>query len=372
MEFTPSEEQVFVREVASQILDDQFSDDALAAFDVSGETMHREAWGHLAEAGLLGLALPEAVGGMALGLMELLVLVEEVGRTIAPVPITPTLVLGALPISEFGTEDQRAALLAGVADGETVLTAALADAGAADPHAAATTARVEGGGWVLDGVKVAVPALTAARTVLVPAQTPDGVQCFAVDTSQGGVTVTPQQLMNDEWVGELSLEAVHVLDSARLAGLTVDWLIDRAHLAQAAEILGMGRTALALTAAYTGTRHQFGMPIGAFQAVQQRAADMYIALQALEVALLQAAWRTANGLPADRETRIARYWAGHSGHHIVSAATHLHGGMGFDRDYALHRYYLRTKRLEFSLRGAGAQLEALGRWIVEHGTTQRR
>ena len=79
-----------------------------------------------------------------------------------------------------------------------------------------------------------------------------------------------------------------------------------------------------------------------------------------------------DGLPADRETRIARYWAGHAGHHIVSGATHLHGGMGFDRDYALHRYYLRTKRQEFSLRAAGAQLEDLGRWIVEHGTTQRR
>jgi len=371
MEFSPSEEQVYVRQVASQILQDQFSDEALVAFEASGEPMHAEAWHHLAEAGLLGLTLPERLGGMNLGLMELLVLVEETGRAVAPVPVASTLVLGALPIVEFGSESQRSLLLTGVAEGTRLLTAALTDAGASEPYAVATTARVDGDGWVLDGVKQAVPALLSANYVIVPAQTRDGLRCFVVSTSQGGVNVTPQRLMNDELAGQLTLEAVHVSDEARLDGLTVEWMVERALLAQAAEILGMGRAALALTASYTGTRKQFGTPIGAFQAVQQRVADMYIALQALEVALLQAAWRTANGLPADREVRIAAYWAGESGHHIVSAATHLHGGMGFDRDYALHRYYLRTKRLEFSLRGTGALLEELGRWVVEHGATQR-
>jgi alkylation response protein AidB-like acyl-CoA dehydrogenase len=130
-------------------------------------------------------------------------------------------------------------------------------------------------------------------------------------------------------------------------------------------LLGLSHEALKLTAAYVTERHQFGIPIGSFQAVQQRAADAWIQTQVMEASLWQAAWRVESGLASSRECAIARYHASEGSHFVCAAAQHLHGGFGFDRDYPLHRYFLAARQHEFILGGANAQLEKLGDLLAE-------
>jgi alkylation response protein AidB-like acyl-CoA dehydrogenase len=170
---------------------------------------------------------------------------------------------------------------------------------------------------------------------------------------------------NDDPLGRVVLDGC---PGERLAGLDLvpAWR-QRVDLGIAAVQYGLAKTAVRLTAAYVRERKQFGRAIGTFQAVSQRAADAWIDLQALEVVLLQAAWRVQEGLEAERQVRIARWWAAEATHRIVAAAQHLHGGFGFDRDYPLHRYFLTAKQLEFVLGGANAQLHALGELVARDG-----
>ena len=169
MDFSLSEEQLALKDLARQILEDQLTPDRLREIERDPEWFDRKLWGDLAQANLLGLAIPEAFGGMGFGFLELSLLMEEIGRTVAPVPALAALVLGALPIVEFGSDAQKQRLLPGVASGEKILTAALVEEGSSDPTPALTRARQDGNGWRIDGSKSCVPAAHLAERVLIPA-----------------------------------------------------------------------------------------------------------------------------------------------------------------------------------------------------------
>jgi alkylation response protein AidB-like acyl-CoA dehydrogenase len=134
---------------------------------------------------------------------------------------------------------------------------------------------------------------------------------------------------------------------------------------------GVAAEAVRLTGEYTTARHQFGKPLASLQAVTQRAGDAYVDAQAIELTMTQAAWRLSAGLDADREVAIAKYWAAAGGQRAIHAAQHLHGGMGVDRDYPLHRYFLLAKQLELYLGGASRQLVRLGAHLADHGAVRR-
>ena len=144
----------------------------------------------------------------------------------------------------------------------------------------------------------------------------------------------------------------------------VEWLLDRALLGVCALELGVAERALRITAQYTTERRQFDRPIGSFQAVQQRAADAWIDVEAIRLTAWQAAWRLAQGLPAREELLVAKFWAAEAGHRITYAAQHLHGGIGVDVDYPIHRYYLWSKALELTLGSGARQLARLGEAIA--------
>src|SRR5439155_19498582 len=181
MDFSFSEEQEAVRDLAHQILEGQVTPDRLKEIEAGEERFDRRTWAELAKANLLGIALPDDVGGSGLGLIELALILEEVGRTVAYVPVLSTLVLGGLPIAEFASAEQRKALLPPVVAGDLVLTAALVEPGT-EPGRPTTTATRDGDGWRLDGVKVCVPDGLLAGRILVPAATgEDTVGGFLVD-----------------------------------------------------------------------------------------------------------------------------------------------------------------------------------------------
>jgi acyl-CoA dehydrogenase len=331
MEFAFSVEQEALRALAKK---------ALAA---------REPWSELGRAGLLGVAIPEAYGGAGLGLVELCLLCEEAGR--AAVSLVPSL-LGALALAEFGGA-LRDRWLPEVARGEVCLALA--------PLDGATRSRRADARLLLDGVIDRVEPAAAAR-VVVAARLDGEPALLLVDPCAGGRE--PQQASDGAALERLTLDGapVELLAAGRAA---LEWLAARRAAALCATALGIAERQLAMTAEHVVKRHQFGKPIGAFQAVAQRIADAYIDVDAMRLTAWQAAWRLSAGLPADDELAIARFWAAEAGARVSATAQHLHGGLGFDRAYPLHRYFLVGKRVELEL-GAAASLAELGARLARH------
>ena len=364
MDFSFTEEQLDVQALARRILEGGVSTDSLVALETGGgERFEPGLWKELAQADLLGIALPEEVGGSGYGLVEQCLVLQEVGRTIAPVPVWASIVCGALPVATFGSPAQKEAWARPAATGDRILTAALTEPVSRDHLQPATAATRDGDGWRLSGVKTAVPAATLADLVLVPATTPDGeVRVFLVEPSADGVRVEAQRTTNRDVAGLVELDGARVAGDAVLDGgaETVEWIVERATVGLCAMQLGVTEQAVHDTAEYTKQRVQFDRAIGTFQAVAHRAADCYIDVEGIRLTLWQALDRLASGLPAAREVAVAKFWAAQGGHRVANAVVHLHGGMGVATEYPIHRFFLNAKQLEFMLGGATDQLRRIG------------
>jgi alkylation response protein AidB-like acyl-CoA dehydrogenase len=373
MDFDFTEEQSALRDLAGEILEREVTQELLRSLEAGDGWVAHDLWKKLADANLLALAVPEALGGMGYGLVELCILLEQVGRAVAPVPAFATLVLGGLPIAHHGTEEQQRRWLPPMAAGDLFLTGALVDADSADPARPATTATRNGGGYRLSGAKRFVPHLDLAERVVVPATTEDGVGLFLVDPKTPGASAVRQEITNGEPVFEVTFANVQVPatdllgDDAAGGAARVAWLHDCALIALAASQLGVSSQALDITTGYVSQREQFGAPIGSFPAVQHRCADMYMDLNALRWTTWRAACRIDRGVDASRDAMVAKIWVGEAGSRIANGSQHLHGGAGVDRDYPLHRYFLWSKALELSLGAAMPQLARLGRDMARTG-----
>jgi len=346
-------------------------------------------WAGLAAAGVLAAGLPGELGGDGLGFLEQCGVLTELGRVVSPVPYLPSVVLGAGAVAAFGRAGQRRwAVAAG--DGSAVLTVALAEEDGDDPASPSVRAERAGPRWRLSGVKTAVPAATRADLALVPAtvasggageaagQTAGQVLVFLVEPSDDGVTVQPQELTEGDGAARLLLDDV-LLDDSRVLGAAgrgrevADWLVSRGTVGVCAVQAGVLERALELTAGYARSREQFGRPIGSFQAVAQRLADAYIDVEAVRLTMWQAAWLLtagqADGQADDAEVAAAiasaKFWAADAGHRVAHTAVHVHGGLGIDTSYPVHRYFLAAKGAEFALGGATAQLRLLGEVLAQ-------
>jgi 3-oxocholest-4-en-26-oyl-CoA dehydrogenase beta subunit len=324
-------------------------------------------WADMAAAGVLAAGLPETLGGAGLGLLEQCSVLIEIGRAASDVPYLASVVLGAGALAEFGSPEQADRWAVPAGRGEMVLTAALAEEDGEDPRRPSARAGRADGRWVLSGVKTAVPAAPAADLFLVPAAVPDGVMVFLVVPSDDGVRVEPQRLTDFAEAGRVVLDGV-ALDQDRLLGgpEVADWLASRAMVSLCALQCGVIERALELTAEHARSRVQFGRPIGSFQAVTQRLADAYIDTEAVRLTMWQAAWLLAAGdAAADVAVATAKFWAADAGHRVAHTAVHVHGGLGIDTSYPVHRYFVAAKHHEFALGGATAQLRRIGTALAQ-------
>ena len=393
MDFELGEEEQAIRDLTSQVLDDMSSHERLKALAADGDHVDRKAWAALAATGVVGASVPEAHGGLGLGFLAIAVALEEVGRRASPVPLLTTAAMGAMPIAAFGTESQRAAWLPGIADGSMLTCAALAEDGttATEPTTTARTATDRSGpapdgdgsapgrggsghdgrGYVLDGTKVLVAGGLDADIALVPARLDNGgVGVFIVPTDAEGLEVQPVEVTTGRPEARFELSGLRVGADALLGGGASDgaeivrFIEQHANVGLCMMMAGAARAAIEMAADYTKQRHQFDRPVATFQAVSQRAGDSYIDAEAIWLTAYQAAWRLSAGLPADREIAIAKYWACEGGYRVVHAAVHVHGGVGVDRDYPLHRHFLAARHIELTLGHAEEQLAELGRQIA--------
>lgn len=376
MDFTYDEDQEEVRALARRIIADHSAPERLTEIEADDDGIDLELYKALATAGLLGLPISEDVGGAGLGLTEICLVVEEIGRYAAAAPVLESVVLGGLAIDAFGGEATRTDWLPPMIAGERVLTAALTEA-TADPRRPATTARrADDGSWRLHGTKVCVPAGLAADAILIGART-EGTggaagetAVFVVPAASDGLHRQRQQTTTGRPVAMVSLDGVVVGETARLGGdqraaEVLGWLIERATAALCVLAVGACEEAMRLTAEYVKERQQFGRAIATFQAVGQRAADAYVDTVAIRLTAWQAAWRLSAGLPATDQVAIAKFWASEGGQRVVHAAQHLHGGVGVDRTYPVHRYFLLAKQIELDLGAASEQLSLIGRRLAE-------
>jgi 3-oxocholest-4-en-26-oyl-CoA dehydrogenase beta subunit len=321
-------------------------------------------WGDLATAGVLAAGLPLSLGGAGLGLLEQCSVLIELGRAACDVPYLASVVLGAGALAAFGTAAQQERWVAAAGRGSVVLTAALAEPDGDDPRVPSARAERADGRWVLSGVKTTVDAAPEADLFLVPCATPDGVLVFLVAPSDAGVRVEPQQLTGFGSAGRVVLDGCVLSGDRVLGGVrdeVSDWLAARATVGLCAMQSGVIERALELTAEYAKSRVAFGRPIGSFQAVTQRLADAFVDVEAVRLTMWQAAWLLASGAAgSDVAVATAKFWAAEAGHRVAHTAVHVHGGMGIDVTYPVHRYFVAAKRNEFALGGATAQLRRIG------------
>ena len=369
MDFSSTSEAAEAAALAATILADHCTPDRLRAAEREQDRFDPRLWAVLADAGLLALTAPESAGGSGLGLLELCGVLVEVGRAVSPVPLGVHAVT-ASALARFGSPEQQARWVPPAADGEAVLTTALAEDRRHAPHDPVTAAELTGVTWQLTGSKVAVPAATRADLFLVPASASEGLTVFLVHADDPGVHVSRQVLSGGEAVGRLELDRA-VIPVERVlgtvgGGLAVcDWLEQWLTVAVCAEQLGTLEGALSLTSSYAKSREQFGRPIGTFQAVSQRLADCYIDVLGARLTMWQAAWRLAEDLPARAEVAVAKLWAADAGHRVAHTTVHVHGGVGIDLDGEAHRYFTAAKRHELELGGTTEQARTLGLLLAE-------
>jgi alkylation response protein AidB-like acyl-CoA dehydrogenase len=366
MDFSFTEDQNSIRDLVKQMLTDIVNEDSLKALAKEGAWFHERAWAQLAASEMLGLAIAEEHGGAGMGLTELCLLLEQVGRTVAPIPAIETLVSAALPLSEFGTPEQKDRFLSGIAQGRIIMTPALVDLGSRDPFKPSAVAIADGAGWRVSGRFSNVAYADLADRVVVPARTEqEATLVLLVDPKAERVRLGEQHGTNGQPLWLLELDGAAVASNDVLGGTddgmrVLRYMIDRTTLGICAVEYGIAEQALFMTANYSGERQQFGVPIGVFQGVTQRVGDAYIDVQAMRSSMWQACWRLDRGLDADKQLAVAKYFASEAGARVVAAAQHVHGGMGFDRDYPLYRYFMTSKHLEFTLGGAHESLTRLG------------
>jgi alkylation response protein AidB-like acyl-CoA dehydrogenase len=363
VDFTLNEDQQALVGLAEQILSKESTHKRLDALDERGTWLDADLWKQLADAGVVGAALKDDVGGGGLGFAELALVLEQIGSYVAQVPLFETVLCAALPIDEFGTPEQRQRDLPDVASGAALLVAALVESGRDDPHQPITAATPDGASYRVNGLKTNVPFADQARRILVPAALADGrVVVLLVEPQAAGVTLRPGTGTNGLPLFEVELTDVagEVLAGPDNGADVLAWILDRALTGLAAMALGVSAKALKTSATYTTGREQFGRPIATFQAVGHRLADAYIDVEAIRLTTLQAIWLLDAGLPGRDEARIAKWWASEGGHRVAHAAQHVHGGVGIDIDYVLHRYFRWSKQIEFTLGSAQAQLLSLG------------
>ncbi len=352
MDFDFSEEEQAISDLTRQIFEDKVTHEHLRELAQNNLFFDRDLWETLAESGIVGAAVSEDFGGAGLGFLSITAVLELVGEFAAQVPVLETIVMGALPIQEFGSDAQRSELLPRLSSGELVVTAGLVEGDEVLVNAGKLSGKVD-----------FVPYGLEAEIILVP--TVDGV--YLVDSSADGVIRTVRETTTGHSQAAIVFDGASGdrLGSASTAEV-VSWIRLRVDSGICSILSGACKASLDLAAEYTKIRHQFDRPIATFQAVSQRAGDAYIDTEAVRLTSRQAAWRIAANRPAKEKVAIARWWAAEAGFRVVHAATHLHGGVGVDRDYPLHRFFLMARQLELTLGNSEEQLSFLGDLIAEN------
>jgi pimeloyl-CoA dehydrogenase small subunit len=368
MNFDLSEEQRMLQDSVQRLLADQCSFEQRQALLRDGGAGSDALWQQFAELGLLGLPFAEADGGLGGGPVDTLLVMQAIGRSLAPVPYLATAVLGGGLLRTVASSEQRARLVPAIAAGELTLAFAHSEPQARfDLGDVRTTARPDNGGWVLQGEKRFVLAGDSAQQLIVSARAGDGIGLFLVDAKQAGVSRRGYRIQDHSRCADIRFDGVTLDGDARLdrgdALQAIELAVDQAIAALCAEAVGAMDQAHALTVDYLKVRKQFGVAIGSFQALQHRAVDMLVATeQARSMALYATMMCTeADALERQRAVSAAKVQVNQSGRFVGQEALQLHGGIGMTEECQVGHYLRRLSMIEMLFGETAHHLRRLAR-----------
>jgi alkylation response protein AidB-like acyl-CoA dehydrogenase len=374
VDFGFNEEQEMLRQSARGLLEKECPAAAVRRLMDDERGYDPALWKKMAELGWTGLVLPDSFGGAGLGWIDLVVVLEEMGRVVLPSPFIWTVLFGEA-VSRAGSPVMKSALLPRLAAGEIIATLAwMEPAGAWNPDAIVMPAVREDTGFRLEGVKLYVPDAHVASHILVAARTGGegarGVTLFALDAKRAGVAITPLKTMDQtRKLSEVKFTGVHVEPEEVVGEIGDGWkvlsaVIDRGKLMVAAEMMGGAQKVLETAVEYAKIRTQFGRPIGAFQAIQHKCANMVVEIEGAKSAVYYAAWALANQVPdAPLAAAVAKAAASDAYRRAAADGIQVHGGIGFTWEHDLHLYFKRAKSSEFTFGDASYNRELVAQQI---------
>ena len=360
MDFEPSDDQRLLLESVSRMLGDNYSFAQRKTYLAAAEGYSTAMWSQFAELGLLGLPFAEEYGGFGGGPQEIMLVMQAFGRVLVLEPFFPTVVLGGTAIQLGGTAEQKQALLPKIAEGSLKLAFAHGERQARyDLNDVVTTARRDGDGWILDGSKTVVSHGEAADKIVVSARTSGerydtgGITLFLVDTGTQGVARRGYVTRDETRAADVSLSNVSVPGADVLGSVgggyaLIERIVDAGIAATAAETVGAMEAMNEMTLEYSKTRVQFGQPIGTYQVVQHRLADMFMTQeQGRSMAMLATMTLDLEpGAQRSHDMAMAKVGVGQAGRYVSQSAVQMHGGIGMTEEYAVGHYFRRCMVIE--------------------------
>jgi len=360
MDLGLNEEQEMLKKSAKEFLSKECPKKLVRELDESDTGLSRDLWKKMAGLGWMGLPFPEKFGGNGGTLLDLIVLLDEMGYNIVPGPFFATVVLAGFTLLEAGSEEQKQTYLARICSGEMIMTLALTELdGTYLPESVETVAEAKGDKYVLKGTKLFVPDANVADFLLVAARTKsgpdpaDGISIFIVDVKSPGVKVTPLKTLGRDKLCEVVFDDVTVASKDLVGKLNGGWpvmksILRKAAVAKCAEMVGGAQASLDMAVSYAKERVQFGRPIGAFQAIQHYCANMVTDVDGSRFITYKAAWTESEGLPSDMEVSMAKAWTSEAYKRVAVLAHQIFGAIGFTMDHDMHLYFRRAKAGELA------------------------
>ncbi len=362
MDFKLTDDQRAFADMAQGLFADFCADDKLRAHDISSEPFHRELWNQCVAAGLHSIVVPEEDGGLGLGMTELMAVLEEQGKALALVPLWEQQ-LAVATLSRYAEAATKAPVVEAANAGELV---AVSLSTLAESRGASLQLQSAGGAFTLSGVAHAVPLGGLARFALLAAGSAEGPRLVLVDLSAAGIQRVEGRSQHHQAQADLRFDQFAVSQAAVLPAAAVEWLQQRAIAALSSLQLGVSQQQLRRTVEYVSQRKQFDRPIGTFQLVAGGLADGYIAVEALRSAVWQLVYRLDAGKGAKPQAHAARALANDCGHYVGHKAQHVHGGIGVDVTYPIHRFLYWSRALAVTLGGTEHHLAQLGDWLADN------
>ena len=355
MDLSFSEEQEMLWKSARDFLASRCPKTLVRQMEEDGKGYVPELWKEMAGLGWLGLPFPERYGGGGFKFLDLAILLEEMGRACLPGPFISTVVLGGMPVAEWGTEEQKKEILPKVCEGKAIMTLALTEPSARyDAGSVKVKAVVDGGDYVISGTKLFVPDAHIADYIVVVARTAEkanpeeGITLFIMDGKSRGVSTFVLRTIAGDKQCELTMDKVRVPKGMVLGKVDKGWemvkkVIEWGALAKTAEMVGGAQQVMEMTIQYAKDRVQFDRPIGSFQIIQHYLADMSIDVDSSRVSLHKAAWMLSEGIGCTKEISVIKGWVSEAYRRVTAQAHQIHGAIGFTKDHDLELYYRRAK-----------------------------
>jgi alkylation response protein AidB-like acyl-CoA dehydrogenase len=374
MDLRFTETQEILKKMARDFLTTECPKTLVRKLEQSEEGYSPEVWKKMAELGWMGLIIPEEYGGMGYTFQDLVVLLEEIGRNILPGPLMAT-VTSAFPLLASGTEEQKKEMLPKIAQGGLILTTALLEEeGVFDASGIAVKATPKGDDFVIDGTKLFVEMAHVADHIICVTRTKDstapekGITLFIVDSKTPGVSSEVMPTTAADKLCEVRFQNVTVPKKNILGELDGGWpivetMLRKGAIAKCAESLGAIENCVEMTVAYSKERTQYERPIGAFQALQHKMADMWTAMETSRYLIYEAAWMESEGLPCTKEASMAKAYVNEVYKDLAKWAVRLHGAIATSDDHDIPFYYRRSKAADIAFGGTDFHREIVAQKI---------